>query len=52
MLKNQTHNHHPLGADLKQQIALYAEELKLVKVFKSGTDVSRFAERVYADVLS
>ena len=52
MLKTQTHNHHPLGADLKQQIALYAEELKLVKVFKSGTDVSRFAERVYADVLS
>jgi NitT/TauT family transport system substrate-binding protein len=52
MLRSQTHNHHPLGADLKEQIALYAEELKLVKVFKPSTDVSKFAERVYADVLS
>lgn len=52
MLNSQTHKHHPTGADLKQQIALYADELKLVNVFKPSTNVSKFAERVYADVLS
>jgi sulfonate transport system substrate-binding protein len=52
MLNSQTHKHHPVGGDLKQQIALYAEELKLVNVFKPSTNVSKFAERVYADVLS
>jgi NitT/TauT family transport system substrate-binding protein len=52
MLNSQTHKHHPIGADLKQQIALYADELKLVNVFKPSTNVSKFAERVYADVLS
>lgn len=52
MLKSHTHHDHPVGSDLKQQIALYADELKLVNVFKPSTNTAKFAERVYADVLS
>lgn len=52
MLRSHTHHHHPVAAELKSQIALYADELKLVKVIKPSTDSAKFAERVYADVLS
>jgi NitT/TauT family transport system substrate-binding protein len=52
MLKSHTHHDHPIGDALKKQIALYTEELKLVKVIKQGTDPNKFVERVYADVLS
>jgi NitT/TauT family transport system substrate-binding protein len=52
MLRSHTHHHHPVGGDLKKEIALYADELKLVKVMRPGTDTARFADRVYADVLS
>jgi len=46
-----THHQHPLGADLKKQLALYADELKLVSVIKPSTDTAKFAERIYADVV-
>jgi NitT/TauT family transport system substrate-binding protein len=52
MLRSHTHHDHPIGADLKKQISLYADELKLVNVIKRNTDTVKFAERVYADVLS
>jgi NitT/TauT family transport system substrate-binding protein len=52
MAKYHTHGYHPLGADLKKELALYAEELKLVNVFKPRTDIAKYADRVYADVLS
>lgn len=52
MLRSHTHHHHPLGAELKQQIAAYVDELKTVKVIRARTDAKQFAERVYADVLS
>lgn len=51
VLLGQTHNHNPVGTDLKREIALYAQELRDVRVFKSSTDPQAFAERVYADVL-
>jgi NitT/TauT family transport system substrate-binding protein len=51
MLRSQTHHHHPVGSDLKKELALYADELKIVTVIKPGTDTAKFAERVYADVL-
>ncbi len=47
-----THRQHPLGADLKKQLALYADELKLISVIKPSTDTAKFADRIYADVLS
>ncbi|MFG1374067.1 ABC transporter substrate-binding protein [Xanthobacter oligotrophicus] len=52
MLRSHTHNHSPVGVALKEEIAAYAEELKVVQVFKPGTNAQRFAEKVYADVLS
>jgi NitT/TauT family transport system substrate-binding protein len=52
VLKSQTHNHSPVGGDLKTEIALYAQELRDVQVFKRSTDPKEFADRVYADVLS
>jgi len=52
MLKSHTHHDQQLGDALKKQIVLYADELKLVNVIKRSTDTTKFAERVYADVLS
>ncbi|MCK8784394.1 ABC transporter substrate-binding protein [Roseomonas sp. NAR14] len=52
MLRSHTHGHHPAGHDLRQEIALYVEELKSVGVMRASTDPQRFADRVYADVLS
>jgi sulfonate transport system substrate-binding protein len=52
MLASHTHHNHPVGAALKRQILLYAEELKQVNVLKRSTDSAKFADRVYVDVLS
>ncbi|MBN8938619.1 MAG: ABC transporter substrate-binding protein [Rhizobiales bacterium] len=52
LVRYHTHGNHPVGNDLKAQLRLYAEELKAVAVFKPNTDPARFADRVYADVLS
>ncbi|MFM9578064.1 hypothetical protein, partial [Streptomyces turgidiscabies] len=52
MLRSQTHHHHPAGADLKQEIAAYVNDLKTVSVFKPSTDAAKFADRFYGDVLS
>lgn len=52
MLASHTHHNHPIGAALKRQIASYAHELKEVNVLKRSTDPAKFADRVYADVLS
>jgi NitT/TauT family transport system substrate-binding protein len=52
MLASHTHHNHPIGAALKGQILLYANELKQVNVLKQSTDTTKFAERVTIDVLS
>jgi NitT/TauT family transport system substrate-binding protein len=52
MLRSHTHGHHPIGADLRQEIALYTEELKGISVIKPNTNSDRFSAKVYADVLS
>ncbi|MDB5645215.1 ABC transporter substrate-binding protein [Methylobacterium sp.] len=52
MLRSHTHAHAPVGAALKQEIALYGDELKRVNVMRRSTDTAKFADRVYADVLS
>lgn len=52
MLKSQTHNHNPVGGDLKREIIAYTEELKLVSVIKPSTDPGRFADKIFADVLT
>ena len=52
MLKSHTHHHHPTGANLRQEIVAYAEELKQVDVLRANTDPGKFADRIYADVLT
>jgi NitT/TauT family transport system substrate-binding protein len=52
ILNMQTHKHNPVGADLKQEIALYAQELKQVGIMKPSTDPAKFAERIFADVFA
>ncbi|MGD0436053.1 MAG: ABC transporter substrate-binding protein [Bryobacteraceae bacterium] len=52
ILKMQTHNHNPVGANLKQEIALYAGELKVVGIMKPSTDPAKFAEHIFADVFA
>jgi NitT/TauT family transport system substrate-binding protein len=52
MLRSHTHGHHPVGADLRQEIALYTEELKAISVIKPSTNSDRFSAKVFADVLS
>jgi NitT/TauT family transport system substrate-binding protein len=52
LAKYHTHHHHPVGEDLKRELALYADELKVVSIFKPSTDTAKFADRIYADVLS
>jgi NitT/TauT family transport system substrate-binding protein len=51
MLRSHTHNHHPVGADLRQEIAAYVEELKAISVIKPATNAERFSDKVYANVL-
>ena len=51
MLRSHTHHHHPIDGGLKQEIALYAQELKQAAVFKSSTDPTQFADRVCVNVL-
>jgi NitT/TauT family transport system substrate-binding protein len=50
MVRYHTHHHHPVGAVLKQELKAYADDLKLVSVFKPSTDTTKFAERIYVDV--
>lgn len=52
MLRSHTQGHNPIGADLRQELALYTEELKGISVIKPSTNPEKFAAKVYADVLS
>ncbi|MFC0242543.1 ABC transporter substrate-binding protein [Rhodopseudomonas telluris] len=47
-----THDHHPTGAHLKQELKLYADDLKVVSVIKPSTDTTKFADKIYADVFA
>ena len=52
MLRSHTHHHHPVNSDLKQEIILYAQELKQAQVFMQSTDPAQFANRVCVDILA
>jgi NitT/TauT family transport system substrate-binding protein len=52
MLRSHTHGHHPVGADLRAEIAAYVDELKAISVIKPSTNAERFSDKVYADVLT
>ena len=51
-LRSHTDARNPRGAQLREQIAAYAAELKLVSVLKQSTDPARYAERVTVDVFA
>ena len=38
MLRSHTHHHHPVDGALKQEITLFAQDLKQAAVLKSSTD--------------
>jgi NitT/TauT family transport system substrate-binding protein len=50
MVRYHTHRHHPVGGVLKRELKAYADDLKLVSVFKPSTGTTKFAERIYVDV--
>ena len=50
MVRYHTHHHHPIGETLKRELKTYADDLKQVSVFKTSTDTTKFAEKIYADV--
>jgi NitT/TauT family transport system substrate-binding protein len=52
MLRSHTHGHHPVGTDLKGELAAYIDELKAVKVIRANTNTARMSEKIFADVLS
>lgn len=52
MLRSHTHGDQPLGDVFREQIRLYAEELKTIEVFRPNTDAARYAQRVVVDLLS
>jgi len=51
LLGTLTHNHHPVGTDLRDEIAFYARDFRSVGVLKSSTDPERLANHVYVNVL-
>ena len=51
MLRSHTHDHHPTGAALRQEVAQITSDLKLARIVKPGTDPDKFAGRVVVDVL-
>ncbi|MBP2316365.1 ABC transporter substrate-binding protein [Azospirillum soli] len=51
-LRSQTHHHHPVSANLKKELASYADELKGIQVFKPNFDTAKFADKIYADVVA
>jgi NitT/TauT family transport system substrate-binding protein len=52
MARYHTHHHHPVGEVLKRELKAYADDLKVISVFKSSTDTAKFAERIYVDVFA
>ena len=52
MVTYHTHHHNPVGGALKKELSLYTDELKVVSVIKQGLNTEKFADRIYADVLS
>jgi NitT/TauT family transport system substrate-binding protein len=52
MLESVTSDHHPVERDFEQEIAFYVNDLKSVGVMKPSVDPAKFANRVYADVLT
>lgn len=51
MLREHTHSHHSSGAQLRQEVAFYVNELKSIHVIRPETDATRFAEHYVPDLI-
>jgi NitT/TauT family transport system substrate-binding protein len=52
MLRSHTHHHHPIDGELRQEVTLFAQDLKQAAVLRSSTDPTEIANRVCVDVLA
>lgn len=52
ILRSHTHHHHPVDGALKQEITLFAQDLKQASVLRQSTDPAQIADRVCVDVLA
>lgn len=51
LLGTLTHNHHPVGRDLRDEIEFYAKDFRSVGVLKQSTNPAKLADHVYVNVL-
>ncbi|MFU9137447.1 ABC transporter substrate-binding protein [Erwinia tasmaniensis] len=51
MLREHTHHHHSTGDQLRKEVAVYVNELKLINVIRPDTDAQRFAEHYVPELL-
>lgn len=52
ILRSHTHDHHSTGDALRKDVALFANELKLINVIRPNTNADAFAEKIVANVIS
>ena len=52
MLRSHTHDHHPYGEQLRQEVIRIATDLKRAQIIKPRTDTTKLANRVVVDVLT
>jgi NitT/TauT family transport system substrate-binding protein len=50
MLRSHTHDHHPVGAELRAEVVRIASDLKRAAIIKPTTDPVKLANRVVVDV--
>lgn len=50
MLKSYPYEQQPVGAEFREQVLLYAKELKRAGVLRPRTDPAKYVERITADV--
>jgi len=50
ILRSHTHDHHSTGAALRDDVALFTEQLKLVNVIRKNTDAKAFAQKIVPNV--
>ncbi len=52
ILRSHTHDHHSTGEALRKDVALFANELKLINVIRPNTNADAFAEKIVANVIT
>ncbi|THF65275.1 ABC transporter substrate-binding protein [Pseudothauera rhizosphaerae] len=52
LLGTLTHNHHPLGKQLRDEIEFYAKDFRTIGVLKASTSPAKLADHVFVDVLA